>query len=73
MDEEQLKEVADALNVLARYGILYGGFRHQQRKIVDVHATSKYILVKYEDGNWRAINPSGRKMHNLYIRIPPKI
>jgi hypothetical protein len=72
VDREQLDEVANALNVLAKRGLLYGGFRRRQRRIVEVHATSKYILVRYEDGDWRPIDPQGRKTHNLYIRIPTK-
>jgi hypothetical protein len=71
MDEKQLNEVAVALNILAKYGLLYGGFRHKLRKIVEVHAT-KHIIVKYEDGDIRPIDPRGRKTHNLYVRIPPR-
>jgi len=72
MNQSQMHEVAVALNILARYGLLYGGFRRRLRRIVEVHATSKYLLVKYDDGDLRPIDPQGRKVHNLYIRIPPK-
>jgi hypothetical protein len=71
MDKKQLYEVATALDMLAKHGLLYGGFRRRQRKIIEVYATSKYLLVKYEDGDLRPIDPNSHKTHNLYIRIPP--
>jgi len=69
--EPNLNEIATALNTLAKYGLLYGGFRRRLRRVVEVRAT-KYLIVKYEDGDLRPIGHQRRKTHNLYIRIPPK-
>lgn len=71
LTQEQLNEVATALDVLARYGLLYGGFRRRQRRVVEVRAT-KLLVVKYEDGDTRYLNPATGKTYHFYIRIPPK-
>jgi hypothetical protein len=71
LTQEQLSEIATALNILARYGLLYSGYRRRQRRVAEVRAT-KYIVVKYEDGDTRYLNFAPGKTHHFYIRIPPK-
>ena len=71
LTQEQLSEVATALNILARYGLLYSGFKKRQRKVAEVR-TTKYIVVKYEDGDTRYLNPATGKTYHFYIHIPPK-
>ena len=68
LTQEQLVEIAAALNTLARYGLLYSGFRRRQRRVAEVHAT-KYIVVKYEDGDTRYLNFAQGKTHNFYVRL----
>jgi hypothetical protein len=70
LTQEQLNEVVVALNILARHGLLYGGFRKKQRKIVEVRL-SRVIAVKYEDGELRYLNPFAGRTHHFYIHLPP--
>jgi hypothetical protein len=70
LTQEQLAEIAEALNTLAKYGLLYGGFRKRQRRVVEVRAT-KYLVVKYEDGELRYLSPMSIKTHHFYIHLPP--
>jgi hypothetical protein len=70
LSQEELGEIATALNTLARYGLLYGGFRRKQRKVVEVRAT-KHIVVKYEDGDLRYLDPATGKTYHFYVHIPP--
>jgi hypothetical protein len=70
LSQEQLNEVAVALNVLARHGLLYAGFRRRLRRVAEVRAT-RHIVVKYEDGDLRYIDPASGKTHKLYVLIPP--
>jgi hypothetical protein len=67
---EQLAEIVTALQILARYGLLYGGFRRRQRRVADVRLTS-CIVVKYEDGDTRYLCPKSNKTHRFYVYIPP--
>jgi hypothetical protein len=67
LSQEQLDEIANALGILAKHGVLYGGFRRKQRRIVEVRL-SKTIAIKYEDGDLRYLNPAGKTYH-LYVRI----
>jgi hypothetical protein len=71
LTQEQLNKIAEALDVLAKNGLLYSGFRRKQRRVVEVHAT-KYIVVKYDDGTTRYLNPVAGKTYHFYIHIPPK-
>ena len=74
MQETQIQEldkIAEALNTLAKNGLLYSGFRRRQRRVVEVRAT-KYIVVKYEDGTTRYLNPVAGKTYHFYVHIPPK-
>ncbi len=70
-EQLELEQVAAALNTLARHGLLYSGFRRRQRRVAEVRMT-KYIVVKYEDGGTRYLNPAAGKAHNFYVRLPPK-
>jgi len=70
LTQEQLSEIVAALNVLARHGVLFGGFRRRQRKIVEVRL-AKVVAVKYEDGDLRYLDPFAGKTHHLYIHLPP--
>jgi hypothetical protein len=70
LSQEELNEVVAALNVLAKYGVLYGGFRRRQRRVAEVRL-SKAVAVKYEDGDLRYIDvAAGRPLH-FYIHLPP--
>ena len=70
LSQEELNEIVVALNVLAKYGVLYGGFRRRQRRVVEVRL-SKVIAVKYEDGDLRYIDvATGRSLH-FYVHLPP--
>jgi hypothetical protein len=71
LTQEQLSEIATALNLLAKYKLLYSGFRKRQRRVAEVRAT-KYIVVKYEDGDTRYLNPTTGKTYHFYIHFPPK-
>jgi len=71
LTQEQLNEVAVALNTLAKYGLLYSGPRRKQRRVAEVRAT-KYIVVKYADGDTRYLNPTTGKTYHFYIHLPPK-
>jgi len=57
-ETRKLNEIAEALDVLARYGMLYGGFRRKLRRVVEVRATSTQLVVKYEDGSMYYIDKS---------------
>jgi hypothetical protein len=71
LTQEQLSEIAEALNTLAKYKLLYSGFRKRQRRVSEVRVT-KYIVVKYEDGDIRYLNPAAGKTHHFYVHLPPK-
>ena len=71
LSQEELNEIVAALNVLAKHGVLYGGFRRRQRKVVEVRL-SKTIAVKYEDGDLRYINPTSDSCHFYVHILPPK-
>ena len=67
--EIPLGEVAEALNTLARYGLLYGGFKRKLRKVVEVRATTQ-LVVRYDDGGLYYIDPSLRRRFIVYTRPP---
>ena len=71
LSQEELGEVVNALNTLAKHGMLYAGFRRRPRRIAEVRLTS-HIVVKYEDGSLLYINPSSDKTRHFYVYIPPK-
>ena len=71
LTQEQLSEIAEALNTLAKYKLLYSGFRKRQRRVSEVRVT-KYIVVKYEGGGVRYLNPVAGKTHHFYVHLPPK-
>jgi len=65
-----LNEIAEALNVLARHGLLYGGFRRRLRRVVEVRATSTQLVVRYEDGRMYYIDYRVTRRFIVYIRPP---
>ncbi len=69
LSQTQLNEIVVALNILARHGVLYGGFRRRQRKIAEVRL-SKVIGIKYEDGDLRYIDLADETCH-FYVHLPP--
>ncbi len=71
LSQNELNEIVNALNTLARYGVLYGGFRRKQRRVVEIRL-SKVIAVKYEDGDLRYIDPATGKTAHFYVHLPPK-
>ena len=70
LTQEQLNEIVEALNVLARHGLLYGGFRRKQRRIIEVRL-SKVVAVKYEDGDLRYFDPFAGRTYHFYVHLPP--
>ncbi len=70
LSQKELNEIVNALNTLAKYGVLYGGFRRKQRKVAEVRL-SKVIAVKYEDGDLRYIDVAAGKTLHFYVHIPP--
>jgi hypothetical protein len=68
--EHRLHEIAEALNVLARYGLLYGGFRHRLRRIVEVRATSTQLVIRYDDGSTYYIDHRVTRRFIAYTRPP---
>ena len=69
---QELSEIAEALNVLARLGLLYGGFKRRQRRIIEVRATSTQLVVKYEDGSVYYIDQRLVRRFTVYTRPPPQ-
>ena len=70
MQETQLSEVAKALDILAKRGLLYGGFRKMLRRVVEVRATSTQLVIKYEDGGVYYIDQSHSRRFTVYTRPP---
>jgi hypothetical protein len=68
--EVSLNEIAEALNVLARYGLLYGGFKRKQRRVVEVRSTATQLVIKYEDGGVYYIDKSLTRRFTVYTRPP---
>jgi hypothetical protein len=46
----ELAEVAEALDALARRGLLFGGTKLRRRMVVRVRTSPSYIVIKYDDG-----------------------
>jgi len=65
-----LDEIAEALSVLARHGVLYGGFRRRLRRVVEVRATSTQLVVRYEDGHTYYIDYRAMRRFIVYTRPP---
>ncbi len=70
MQESKLSEIAEALNVLAKHSLLYGGFKRKQRRVVEVRATSTQLVIKYEDGGVYYIDPRLARRFIVYTRPP---
>lgn len=68
--EAPLNEVAEALNILARYGLLYGGFKRKLRRVVEVRATSTQLVIRYDDGGLYYIDRSLTRRFTVYTRPP---
>ncbi|MEM3997701.1 MAG: hypothetical protein QXP31_11715 [Pyrobaculum sp.] len=68
--EIPLGEVAEALNTLAKHGLLYGGFKRKLRRVVEVRATSTQLVVRYGDGGLYYIDISVRRRFIVYTRPP---
>ena len=64
--QEGLSEIAEALNVLAKRGLLYGGFKRKLRRVVEVRATSTQLVVKYEDGGVYYVDQSLNRRFIVY-------
>jgi hypothetical protein len=71
-ETQELNEIAKALNVLAKNGLLYGGFRRKLRRVVEVRATTTQLVVKYEDGGLYYIDQSLNRRFIVYTRPPPQ-
>ncbi len=71
LSQKELDEIVNALNTLAKYGVLYGGFRRKQRKVAEVRL-SKVVAVKYADGDLRYIDVAAGKTAHFYVHLPPK-
>jgi hypothetical protein len=65
--QADLREVAEALNVLAKHGLLYGGFKRKLRRVVEVRATTQ-LVVKYDDGSRYYIDRSINRRFIVYTR-----
>ncbi len=63
-------EIAEALNTLARYGLLYGGFRRRLRRIIEVRVTSTQLVIRYEDGSTYYIDHRVTRRFIVYTRPP---
>ena len=70
-ETRDVNEIAEALNVLARRGLLYGGFRRRMRRIIEVRATPTELVIKYEDGDMQYVYPTLTRRFTVYTR-PPK-
>jgi len=70
-ETRNLNEIAEALNVLAKRGLLYGGFKRRLRRIVEVRATSAELVIRYEDGDLQYIYKTQTRRFIVYTR-PPK-
>ncbi len=66
--QAELREIAEALNTLARHGLLYGGFKRKQRRVVEVRATSTQLVVKYDDGGVYYVDSSLNRRFVVYTR-----
>jgi len=64
----QLNEIAEALNTLAKRGLLYGGFKRKLRRVVEVRATSTQLVIKYEDGGVYYVDQSLTRRFIVYTR-----
>jgi hypothetical protein len=66
-----LAEVAEALDVLAKRGLLFGGTKLRRRMVACVRTSPSYIVVKYEDGGVQYI--SGRRYFAVLLpKLVPK-
>jgi len=70
MHEAELHEVARALDVLAKRGLLYGGFRRKLRRVAEVRATSTQLVIRYEDGGTYYIDQRLTRRFVVYTRPP---
>ena len=68
--EIPLGEVAEALNTLAKHGLLYGGFKRKPRRVVEVRATSTQLVVRYDDGGLYYIDRNLTRRFTVYTRPP---
>jgi len=66
----ELDEVAKALDILAKRGMLYGGFKRKLRRVVEVRATTTQLVVKYDDGAVYYIDKSLNRRFVVYTRSP---
>jgi hypothetical protein len=70
--QTELHKIAEALNVLAQRGLLYGGHRKSLRRVVEVRATTTQLVVRYEDGRTYYIDRSVARRFIVYTRPPPQ-
>ena len=68
--EVPLNEVAEALNTLAKHGLLYGGFKRKPRRVAEVRATSTQLVIRYVDGGLYYIDKSLTRRFTVYTRPP---
>jgi hypothetical protein len=64
----ELAEIAEAMNKLARHGLLYGGFKKKLRRVAEVRATSTQLVIRYEDGGVYYIDQSLNRRFVVYTR-----
>ena len=70
MQKTQLDKIAEALNTLAKRGLLFGGFRKRQRRVVEVRSTPTQLVIRYEDGGVYYIDQSLTRRFTVYTRPP---
>ena len=70
MQMHELDKIAEALNTLAKHGLLYGGFKRKQRRVVEVRSTSTQLVIRYEDGGTYYIDQRLTRRFVVYTRPP---
>jgi len=71
MGGDELAEVAEALDALARRGLLFGGTKLRRRMVVRVRTSPSYIVIKYEDGGMQYV--FGRRRFAVHLpKLVPK-
>ena len=68
--EIPLGEIAEALNTLAKHGLLYGGYKRKPRRVVEVRATSTQLVIRYDDGGLYYIDRRTARRFIVYTRPP---
>ena len=69
----ELAEVVETLDTLAKYGLLFGGTRLRRRMIVHVRLSPSYIVIKYDDGGTQYIDRRRRLAVHLPRHVPKEV